>query len=126
MSHNVNIVVWFEIPAQNFERAVMFYQAILDVSLDIIEMAGLQQGLFPHDDKSLVSGAIVSGLDYTPSQQGNLIYLHGGNDLSKVLSRVEAAGGSVVMPKTHLGDEIGYIAHIVDSEGNKIGVHSMQ
>lgn len=123
---NVNIAVWFEIPASNFERAVAFYQTILDVYIDAIEMAGLKQGLFPHDDTSLVSGAIVFGMDYKPSREGSVLYLNGGGDLNTVLSKVEAAGGKVLMPKSHLGDEIGYIAQFIDSEGNRIGLHSMQ
>ena len=125
LSAPINIAVWFEIPASDFQRAVSFYQCILDVEIEPIEMAGLQQGLFPHYDKSLVSGAIVCGLGYQPAQSGTVIYLHGGKDLSLVLSRVEQFGGKVVFPKTHLGEEIGYIAQFIDSEGNRIGLHSM-
>lgn len=121
----INIAVWFEIPAVNFQRAVNFYQDIFQFEIECIEMVGLKQGLFPHDDKSLVSGAIVSGGDYQPSNQGSVIYLNGGSDLAIVLSRVEAAGGKVLFAKTHLGDEIGYIAQFIDVEGNRIGLHSM-
>ncbi len=121
----VNIAVWFEIAATQFERAISFYQDILDVDIVVIELAGLQQGLFPHDDKSLVSGAIVCGMDYKPSIQGSLVYLNGGRDLDTILAKVEPAGGKVIMPKTHLGDGIGHIAHFIDSEGNRIGLHSM-
>lgn len=125
-SNNINMAVWFEIPATNFERAVQFYQTILDIEIDCMEFAGLTQGLLPHDDKSLVSGAIVCGLDYQPSQQGSVLYLNGSDDLSIALGKVESAGGSVIMPKTHLGDEVGYIAQFIDTEGNRVGLHSMQ
>ena len=125
-NNNVNIAVWFEIPALNFERAVNFYQEVLDLELVTCEMGGLKQGLFPHDDKSLVSGSIVCGLDYTPSKQGSVVYLNGGDNLELALSKIEAAGGTVLTPKTHLGDEIGYIAHFIDTEGNRIALHSMQ
>lgn len=124
-TENRNIAVWFEIPAFHFERAVTFYQHILNIDIELLEMAGLKQGLFPHDDKSLVSGAIVCGPDYTPSQTGSLVYLDGGEDLNTVLSKVAPAGGRVLSPKTHLGEEIGYIAHFQDSEGNRVGIHSM-
>ena len=124
-NNNVNIAVWFEIPASNFERAVNFYQDILNVEVDVIELAGLKQGLLPHDDKSLVSGAIVCGLDLKPSSEGSVVYLNGIDDLNTALSKVEASGGKVLMPKTHLGDEIGYIAHFLDTEGNRVGIHSM-
>ena len=126
MNNNVNIAVWFELPASNFERAITFYQGILDTEVDVMEMAGLKQGLLPHDDTSKVSGAIVHGMDYKPSTEGSVVYLNGGDDLAEVLSKVEPAGGKVLMPKTHLGDEIGYIAQFVDSEGNRIGLHSMK
>ena len=126
MNNNVNIAVWFELPASNFERAITFYQGILDTEVDVMEMAGLKQGLLPHDDTSKVSGAIVHGMDYKPSTEGSVVYLNGGDDLAEVLSKVEPAGGKVLMPKTHLGDEIGYIAQFVDSEGNRVGLHSMK
>lgn len=126
MNKNVNIAVWFEIPAGNFERAITFYQGILNTEVDVMEMAGLKQGLLPHDDTSKVSGAIVHGMDYKPSSEGSVVYLNGGDDLAEVLSKVEPAGGKVLMPKTHLGDEIGYIAQFIDSEGNRIGLHSMK
>jgi predicted enzyme related to lactoylglutathione lyase len=101
---NENIGVWFEIPATDYERAISFYKDILEVEIDSVEMAGLKQGLLPHDDKSLVSGAIVCGLDYKPSKEGSLIYLNGGSDLNNVLSKVNSAGGEILIPKTHLGD----------------------
>ena len=123
---SVNIAVWFEIPATDFDRALIFYREIFNVDIVEIEMGGLKQGLFPHDDKSLVSGGIVCGMDYKPSKEGSLVYLNGGNDLTEVLSKVEPAGGKILMPKMHLGDEIGYIAHFIDVEGNRIGLHSKQ
>lgn len=125
MNNNENIAVWFEIPAANFDRAVNFYQTILDTQIVSMEMGGLKQGLMPHDDKTKVSGAIVSGEGYTPTEQGSVLYLNGGEDLNQVLSKVDAAGGKVLMPKTHLGEEIGHIALFKDSEGNRIGLHSM-
>lgn len=126
MQTNINMTVWFEIPAINFERAVQFYQTILDVEIDYIEMAGMKQGLLPHDDLSKVSGAIVCGMDLKPSTEGSTVYLNGEDDLNTVLNKVEPAGGKVLMAKTHLGDNIGHIAQFIDSEGNRVGLHSMQ
>ena len=125
MQTNINMAVWFEIPASNFERAVQFYETILDVEIDAIEMAGLQQGLLPHDDLSKVCGAIVAGMGLKPSTEGSTVYLNGEDDLNSVLSKVEPAGGQVLMAKTSLGDNIGHIAHFIDSEGNRVGLHSM-
>lgn len=122
---NPNIAVWFELPATNFERAVTFYREVLDVEIVEEEMDGILLGLFPHDDKSKVSGAIILGLDLKPSADGGIIYLNGGDDLAVALSKVEGAGGKIIIPKTHLGEEIGHIAHFLDSEGNRVGIHSM-
>ena len=121
-----NIAVWFEIPATKIKRAIKFYQDILDIEIVEEEMDGLKLGLFPHDDKESVSGAIIHGMDFGPSKEGSVIYLHGGDDLTVALSKVEGAGGKVIIPKTHLGDEIGHIAHFIDTEGNRIGIHSMR
>jgi hypothetical protein len=54
-----------------------------------------------------------------------LIYLNGGDDLGIPLSKVEAAGGKIIMPKTSIGNN-GFMAHIADTEGNKIALHSMK
>ncbi len=124
-NNTFNVAVWFEIPAAKFERAVKFYNDILDVNIVEEEMDELKYGLFPHDDKTSVSGAIINGMGFKPSGDGSIVYLNGGDDLAVALSKVKSAGGEVVMPKTHLGDEIGYIAHFIDTEGNRIGIHSM-
>lgn len=126
MQYDINIVVWFEIPATNFERAVHFYETILDIKIESIEMAGFKQGLLPHDDVSKVSGAIICGQGAIPSKEGTVVYLNGEDDLNIVLSKVELAGGEVLMTKTFLGDNIGHIAHFIDSEGNRMGMHSMK
>jgi len=72
-----------------------------------------------------VGGAIVLGEGYTPAQQGTIIYLPGGDDLTAVLARVEPAGGTIVVPKTEIGGDFGFYAHFIGTEGNKVGLHSM-
>ncbi len=124
-NNTMNMAVWFEIPATKFERAVKFYHDVLDVDIGYEEMDGLKLGLFPHDDKTSVSGAIIHGKDFKPSKDGSVVYLNGGDDLAVALSKVKDAGGEIIIPKTFLGDEIGYIAHFSDTEGNRIGIHSM-
>lgn len=61
---------------------------------------------------------------YKPTTDGAKIYLNGGEDLSVPLSKVEKAGGKVVMPKTKINDEIGFIDFFVDTEGNNMAFHS--
>jgi predicted enzyme related to lactoylglutathione lyase len=72
-----------------------------------------------------VGGALAQGEGHVPNKQGVTIYLAGGDDLNGVLSRVEAAGGSILESKTAIGGDMGYYALFLDSEGNRIGVYSM-
>jgi predicted enzyme related to lactoylglutathione lyase len=120
----LNAINWFEIPVSNLNRAAKFYNTILGADIQAQDMpGGGQMGFLPSEEG--VGGAIVQGEGYVPSQQGALVYLNGGDDLSTVLSKVEAAGGKVLAPKTEIG-EYGFIAFFADSEGNKVGLHSMK
>jgi len=68
--------------------------------------------------------AIVAGPGSTPSDSGPLIYLNAGKDLNQILNRIEPAGGRIIMPKTMINEESGYFAIFIDSEGNKLALHS--
>jgi len=68
----------------------------------------------------------VQGEGGVPSQNGTMVYLNGGDDLAPLLARVAQAGGQVVVPKTEIGSDFGFFAHFVDTEGNKVGLHSMK
>jgi uncharacterized protein len=59
-----------------------------------------------------------------PATQGTLIYLNAGSSMQACLERMNAAGGSTVVGKTALPQDMGYFAHIIDTEGNKVGLHS--
>jgi predicted enzyme related to lactoylglutathione lyase len=119
-----NALNWFEIPATDIERAAMFYCAIPDTKLAIGEMSpGFLMAMLPADEGA-VGGAIVQGEGYEPSTEGSLVWLNGGDDLNVVLNRVEAAGGKVLIPKMSIGEH-GFAASFLDSEGNKVGLHSM-
>lgn len=116
-----NAISWFEIPAVNFDRAVTFYDTILGKSLRRGAFNNIPHGFFPADERA-VSGAVVLDPMYQPGEHGSVIYLNAGADIDGILSRVEAAGGKVVLPKVDIAPQ-GYMAHIVDTEGNKIGLH---
>jgi uncharacterized protein len=121
MQHLTN---WVEIPVKNMNRAVKFYSTVLGgVTLNELELGPVKYALFPSDDK-YNCGALAQGEYYTPSADGVVIYLDGGRDLDQILSRVVAAGGTVVMEKTFLADEAGYIGMFLDTEGNKIGLQN--
>lgn len=120
-----NFISWFEIPALDFSRAVTFYEAILNVEIEKGDIFGTKMGFLPSDGKN-VSGAIVHGDEYLPSSEGVLAYLNGGSDLQHILSKVEANNGKVIVPKTQISEEMGYFALFIDTEGNKLGIHSME
>ena len=116
---------WFEIPVSDMERAIKFYNNIFGISMEVFEMTpGFPMAMFPYESGSTTGGAIIQGEGYVPSVEGSLVYLNGGEDLTAVINRVEAAGGSITMPKMSIGEN-GFIAMFSDSEGNKVGLHSM-
>ena len=119
-----NAVNWFEIPATNLKRAVKFYGEVLESELQPMESNGLQMAFFPAQDHG-VGGCVTYGNGNKPQPEGTLVYLNGGDDLAKPLSRVEKAGGKIVLPKTPLGPN-GFMAIIMDSEGNRVALHSMK
>ncbi len=126
MAHAVN---WFEIPATDFERAKKFYESIFGAELQMgVDAGGRQTAMFPVDwQKGEVGGNIAAGEGCVPSTDGTIVFLNAGPDLAKVLARVEPADGKVIQPKTRLPMEgAGYIAFLVDSEGNRIGLHSYE
>lgn len=125
MKHNV--VGWFEVPVADMDRAVKFYETVFDFSLHRQKMHELDMAWFPMIEGAEGSmGSLVCNKEfYEPRDNGTLVYFtcHSG-DLNNELSRVEAAGGKVLQPKTQISPEHGYMAVIHDSEGNRIALHS--
>lgn len=118
-----NAINWFEIPATNFSRAKAFYSTIFNAELAVQEIMDNQMAFLPATENG-VGGAIIQGEGYTPSAEGTVPYLNGGTDLNVVLEKVADAGGEVVLPKTQISEEIGYFAFFMDTEGNKVALHS--
>ena len=118
-----NLVSIIEIPVEDFSRAVAFYEAILGVSIEEAEMAGVQMGVLPSDGET-VNVVLAKGSDYKATTDGALVYLNGGNDLQSVLDKVASNGGEVIVPKTEISPEMGFFALFLDTEGNKLGLHS--
>jgi predicted enzyme related to lactoylglutathione lyase len=120
MTHAIN---WFEIPTTDLDRASRFYEQVLGVSLKREHFAGTdsQLAVFQGEQES-VRGALIASPRRKPVADGALVYLHASN-LDASLARLEKAGGSVVMPKTDIG-EPGFIALVRDTEGNVVGLHS--
>ncbi len=125
MNNQTNSLNWFEIPVTDFERARHFYQVIFSIHMDVDNMMGMKMAFFPMDMGSgKASGALVQSDFHIPSMEGSLIYLNANPDMNDVISKIEQEGGQILMPKTHISDEIGYMAFFKDTEGNRVALHS--
>ena len=125
MTAQENSLNWFEISVSDIKRASKFYETIFGITLQQMEMMGMQMAMFPSEDMNgKVSGGLVQGPMHKPNADGAKIYLNGNPDLANALSKIEAAGGKVVMPKTKISDDIGHMAWFVDTEGNTVALHS--
>lgn len=124
MSTTPHAINWFEIPVTDFARAKAFYETVLGRPIETMTMGPSTMGFLSMGPDS-VGGAIVLEEGATPSRSGTLVYLNGGDDLAPTLARVEGAGGSVAVPKTDIGSGFGFFAHFIDTEGNRVGLHSM-
>lgn len=116
---------WFEIPVLDIERAQRFYETLLDAPMKREQMGTHTLALFRPGTRG-VGGCLVAGNGTPwPASIGSLVYLNAEPSLDAVLSRVEAAGGRVATPKAELPDGMGVFAHITDTEGNRVGLHSL-
>jgi predicted enzyme related to lactoylglutathione lyase len=121
MKHLIN---WVEIPINDMDRAVSFYRKVLEVEFHQMQIGEIEYALFPSEDRHN-TGALAKGPGYKPSGEGIVIYLDGGKDLQSILAKVGKHGGTVIMDKTHISTEAGFIGLFVDSEGNRIGLQHM-
>lgn len=122
-----NAINWFEIPVSNYERAKKFYSEVLGEEIIDHPMGdkNMKYGIFPYDmENHKVGGALLQMEGINPSTDGATVYLNGGDNLDVPLSRVEAAGGKILMPKTDI-NENGFIAQFTDTEGNRVAFHSI-
>jgi predicted enzyme related to lactoylglutathione lyase len=116
------IVTWFEIPTEDFERAVHFYEAVFGIQLRReLEWPGM--AIFPYQEPG-ISGCVFEGKNVKPSANGVLVYLNCDNKLDAVLARLAGVGGAVLEKKNHIPG-IGWVAQMRDSEGNRIGLHAV-
>ena len=117
------LVSFFEIPAADFSRAVKFYEAVLNLKLNVLDCDTEKMAFFP-EEEGLAPGAVSWAADFLPSKNGVLIHLN-VEDMEDTLSRVQANGGSIVRKKTKIESEgRGYFALFSDSEGNTVGLYS--
>lgn len=120
-----NAINWFEIPVTDFTRAKKFYETILGAEIMEMPFPNGRYGMLPADMQNGVGGGLAQGEGFEPSDKGTIVYLNGGDDLNVSLSRVEQAGGKIILPKTSIGQN-GFMAHFIDTEGNRVALHSMK
>lgn len=122
-----NAISWFEIPAADLSRAQKFYEMIFDITMIPMDTPNIKMRMFPLQDMMGVGGALVHNADfYKPSAtEGPLIYLNANPDVQLILDKVETAGGKIMVPKTQISPEYGYMAVLMDTEGNRVALHSI-
>ncbi|MBR9846493.1 MAG: VOC family protein [Algicola sp.] len=124
MEHNM--VGWFEIPVHDMDRAKQFYEAVFKIEIAIHDFGGMLMGWFPFNEgKPGAAGTLIKQDTYIPSQEGALVYFI-SEDVQNELDRIEVAGGKIYQPKTQISPEHGFMGVFIDSEGNRIALHSKQ
>ncbi|MBT8265490.1 MAG: VOC family protein [Bacteroidia bacterium] len=123
MEHNM--VGWFEVPAIDINRAKTFYDKVFDINIQIQDFGGVLMGWFPFaEGKSGASGSLVQHESYEPSEKKGVLVYFSSEDLSIELGRVEAAGGKVIQSKKQISPDVGFMGLFIDSEGNRMALHS--
>ena len=125
------MVGWFEIPVRDMDRAVKFYNEVFQINIAVHDMGELIMGWFPFaDDKEVkgAAGSLIYHKDfYTPSMEGTLVYFTSrSGDVNDELSRIENAGGKILKTKTQISPDHGYMALFMDTEGNRVALHSLK
>jgi predicted enzyme related to lactoylglutathione lyase len=123
-----NAISWFELPATDLDRAQKFYETILDVRMIPLETPNIRMRMFPVEDPMTgIGGALALAPEfYKPSAtDGPIVYLNANPDVQRVLDKIEAAGGKIIVPKTEISPEYGHMALFIDTEGNRVALHSV-
>lgn len=125
------MVGWFEIPVADMDRAIKFYSEVFQVQIAVHNMGDFIMGWFPFAEDPEAKGAAGSLVfhkeSYKPSTDGTLVYFTSRTgDIKDELSRIEKAGGEILQPKTQISDEHGYMALFIDTEGNRVALHSLK
>ena len=115
-------IVWFDIPVGNLDRAIQFYSEVLGQPVRKERFPGFSMGVLPHVENG-ISGCLAEMDENAPSKTGILIYLNVDGRLEKAVQAVKANGGEVVKDKHAIGP-YGFRAIIIDSEGNRLALHS--
>jgi len=120
----MNPVNWFEIPVSDLDRAMQFYERVLNVTLQRQDFGGLKMAWFPMTQGAPgATGSLVKQETYVPSYEGTMVYFT-VESIEETLARIQSSGGKVLNGKTSIG-EFGFVAHFEDSEGNRVALHAV-
>jgi len=119
-----NIIVWADIPVTYMPRAMEFYQrltgypvSMMPGSNDTVALLGGPEG---GSGEMIVSADLYVG--GTPSHDGPTVYFGSGGDIDGMAARAVEAGGKILQEKQFMGDMVGWVVFVEDSEGNRIGI----
>lgn len=126
LSATTNAINWFEIPVTDTKRAKKFYESLFDIEMKTMEMMGFEMTFFPSSAnmEGKVSGALIKGKMHKPSTDGVVIYLNANPDIQTIIDKIEPNGGKIIMPRTLINEQVGYMAFFIDTEGNRMALHA--
>ena len=127
MIMSADTLCWTDIPVTNLDRAIKFYSAVLAKEVRRLSEGRMEYGLMPHEEQN-ASGCLVvrgdsGGVDNRPSANGPLIYLSVEGRLDEAVETARKNGGKVLRARQKIGEH-GFRAVIIDSEGNRIALHT--
>ncbi|MCK0159879.1 VOC family protein [Allomuricauda sp. F6463D] len=121
-----NMVGWFEIPVLNLDRAKKFYDSVFQIEIRLHDLGDTKMGWFPASHgKPGAAGSLIQNKDwYKPSTSDGVLIYFSSTDIDNQLEGIEAAGGKIIQAKTLISPDIGFMALFLDTEGNRIALHS--
>ncbi len=130
IDETTNVITWFEIPVSDIDRAKTFYETIFDIEMITRKDGDDEAVFFPFNPNVVqatsgrVTGVLSKSARNSPSTNGTMVYLNASPSIQTVLDKVQQAGGKIIAPKIQI--PAGIIAVIIDTEGNKVGLHAEQ
>jgi len=119
------MVGWFEIPVVDMDRAKEFYDTVFNIEVTVQDFGGVLMGWFPYaEGQSGAAGSLIKNDAYQPSDSKGVLIYFSSVDTDSELNKIEAAGGKVIQLKTQISPDVGYMALFIDSEGNRMALHS--
>lgn len=121
-----NPIGWIEVPVQNMDRAIQFYNSVFGWDLKVMEMGPLLMAWFPSDEQAIgASGSLVCSPDHyeTSDKAGPLVYFT-CDGVQKTLDKAISAGAKLLIPVTQISEDVGFMSVVLDSESNRIALHS--